>query len=195
MIKKTVFITLIFLTGSLAGCIEDQPAVEEEIINSSAPERMSFSSPMMGDENSSNLDLHEYVSNNSVLLIWVAANCNGCHDWTDIIYEEVENGNISSESVLSIHRYAAFESPNSVENTYGRNATNPVSWPLLLPSEETKIIDLNTGLESEYSIYEAFGNPSTPTLQIMDSTGRLTWTSNTYWASQEVVEEIKDLLK
>ena len=196
MIKKTIFLVFIFLVSSLAGCIaEEQTIVKEEIIESSVPERISFTSPIMGDENNSNLDLHEYVSNNSVLLIWVAANCKGCHDWTDVFAEEVNNGNISNNSILSIHRYAAFESPSSIENVYGKNATNPVSWPLLLPTENTQLFDLDTGLESEYSIYDAFGNPSTPTLQIMDSTGRLTWTSKTYWATEELVEEIKGLLE
>ena len=196
MIRKTIFLVFIFLVSSLVGCIaEDQSIVKEEIIESSVPERISFTSPIMGDENNSNLNLNEYVSNNSVLLIWVAANCKGCHDWTDIFAEEVNNGNISNNSILSIHRYAAFESSSSIENVYGKNATNPVSWPLLLPTENTQLFDLDTGLESEYSIYDAFGNPSTPTLQIMDSTGRLTWTSKTYWATEELVEEIKGLLE
>ena len=195
MIKKEIFIALMFLISSLAGCVEENQLVdEEEIVESSAPERMSFNSPIMGDENNSDLDLQEYVSNGSVLLIWVAANCKGCHDWTDTIVEEVNNGNISNNSVLSIHRYAAFESSTSMENVYGKNATNPVSWPLILPSENTQLFDLDTGLESEYSVYDAFGNPSTPTLQIMDSTGKLTWTSKTYWATEELVEEIKSLL-
>ena len=196
MIRKTIFLVFIFLVSSLAGCIaEEQTIVKEEIIESSVPERISFTSPIMGDENNSNLNLNEYVSNNSVLLIWVAANCKGCHDWTDVFAEEVNNGNISNNSILSIHRYAAFESSSSIENVYGKNATNPVSWPLLLPTENTQLFDLDTGLESEYSIYDAFGNPSTPTLQIMDSTGRLTWTSKTYWATEELVEEIKGLLE
>jgi len=195
MIKKTIFLVFIFLVSSLSGCIaQDQSIVKEEIIESSVPERISFTSPIMGDENNSK-DLNEYVSNNSVLLIWVAANCKGCHDWTDVFAEEVNNGNISNNSILSIHRYAAFESPSSIENVYGKNATNPVSWPLLLPTENTQLFDLDTGLESEYSIYDAFGNPSTPTLQIMDSTGKLTWTSKTYWATEELVEEIKGLLE
>ncbi|MBK64352.1 MAG: hypothetical protein CMB47_02375 [Euryarchaeota archaeon] len=196
MITRTIFLTLIFLTSFLAGCItENQSMVEEEIIEPSAPERMSFTSRVMGDENNSDLDLHDYASNNSVLLIWVAANCKGCHDWTDVLAEEVNNGNISNDSILSIHRYPAFESPSSVENVYGKNSTNPVSWPLLLPSEDTQVYDLDTGLESEYSIYDAFGNPSTPTLQIIDSTGKLTWSSKTYWATEELVDEIKVLLE
>ena len=195
MKNKTIILVLILSINSLAGCTAVEQSINtEEIVESSAPERMSFTSPIMGDENNSNLDLKEYVSNSSVLLIWVAANCKGCHDWTDVFAEEVENGNISNDSILSIHRYAAFESPSSLENVYGKNATNPVSWPLLLPSENTKIIDLDTGLESSYSIYDAFGNPSTPTLQIMDSTGKLTWSSKTYWATEEVVEEVKVLL-
>lgn len=193
--KKTLFIVFLLILTSLGGCIEeDQLIDEEEIIQSSAPERISFTSPIMGDENSSNLDLEDYVSDNSVLLIWVAANCRGCHEWTDVIAEEVNAGNISNTSVLSIHRYASFESPSSLQSVYGDNASNPVSWPLVMPSENTPLLDLDTGLESEYSIYDAFGNPSTPTLQIMDSTGKLTWTSKTYWATEEIVEEIKSLL-
>lgn len=193
--KKTMFIVFLLILTSLGGCIEEGQLIdEEEIIQSSAPERMSFTSPIMGDENNSNLDLEDYVSNNSVLLIWVAANCRGCHDWTDVIAKEVNDGNISNTSVLSIHRYASFENPSSLESVYGDNASNPVSWPLVMPSENTPLIDLDTRLESEYSIYDAFGNPSTPTLQVMDSTGKLTWTSKTYWATEEIVEEIKSIL-
>ena len=57
-----------------------------------------------------------------------------------------------------MHRYASFESPSSIENVYGKNATNPVSWPLLLPTENTQLFDLDTGLESEYSIYDAINS-------------------------------------
>ena len=120
----------------------------------------------------------------------------GCHSWTDIFADEVNNGNISNSSILSIHRYPSFESSSYVEEVYGNheNATNPVSWPLLLPPEETIVIDLDSGLESSYSLYNSFGNPSTPTLQIMDSLGEIIWTSKTYWPTVEVLDEIKELI-
>ena len=139
------------------------------------------------------MDLQEYVSEGPVLLIWVAAGCRGCHSWTDMISDEVESGNITNSSVLSIHRYSSFESPSYVEESYGKNSSNPVSWTLALPQENTPVINLDTGQESQYSIYDSFGNPSTPTLQIMDETGKLIWSSKTYWPTSEIVDEIKNI--
>jgi len=195
--KIAVFISIIIVIGSLSGCIEESQLIDEGgIVAPSSPERMSFISPIMGDENNnSTLNLQEYVADGPVLLIWVAAGCKGCHSWTDLISDEVENGNISNSSVLSIHRYPSFELPSNVEDAYGENGSNPVSWILALPPENTPIIDLDSGQESEYSLYDSFGNPSTPTLQIMDSTGKLIWTSKTYWATADVVDEIKNILK
>ena len=131
-----------------------------------------------------------------MLLIWVAAGCMGCHSWTDIISDEVNNGNISNTSLLSIHRYPSFESVSYVEEVYGNheNATNPVSWPLVLPPEDTSVIDLESRSESTVSFYDSFGYPSTPTLQIMDTFGKIIWTSKTYWPTTEVLEEIKNII-
>ena len=193
---KAYSIILVLLTSLLCGCVSDQQEIIED--NSvTPPERMSFTAPVMSsDSNNSDLILDEYISDNPVLLIWVAAGCMGCHSWTDIFADEVNNGNISNSSILSIHRYPSFESSSYVEEVYGNheNATNPVSWPLLLPPEETVVIDLDSGLESSYSLYNSFGNPSTPTLQIMDSLGEIIWTSKTYWPTVEVLDEIKELI-
>ena len=178
---KAYSIILILLTSMLCGCVsQEQEIIVDDSI--SAPERMSFTAPLMlSDSNNTELTLDEYISDNPVLLIWVAAGCMGCHSWTDIIAEEVNNGNISNSSLLSIHRYPSFESNSYVEEVYGNheNATNPVSWPLVLPPEDTKIIDLDSGLESQLSFYDSFGYPSTPTLQIMDNLGKIIWTSKT----------------
>jgi hypothetical protein len=193
---KAYSIILVLLTSLLCGCVSDQQEIIED--NSvTPPERMSFTAPVMSsDSNNSDLILDEYISDNPVLLIWVAAGCMGCHSWTDFFADEVNNGNISNSSILSIHRYPSFESSSYVEEVYGNheNATNPVSWPLLLPPEETVVIDLDSGLESSYSLYNSFGNPSTPTLQIMDSLGEIIWTSKTYWPTVEVLDEIKELI-
>ena len=193
---KAYSIILILLTSMLCGCVsQEQEIIVDDSI--SAPERMSFTAPLMfSDSNNTELTLDEYISDNPVLLIWVAAGCMGCHSWTDIIAEEVNNGNISNSSLLSIHRYPSFESNSYVEEVYGNheNATNPVSWPLVLPPEDTKIIDLDSGLESQLSFYDSFGYPSTPTLQIMDNLGKIIWTSKTYWPTVEILDEIKDII-
>ena len=193
---KAYSIILILLTSMLCGCVsQEQEIIVDDSI--SAPERMSFTAPLMfSDSNNTELTLDEYISDNPVLLIWVAAGCMGCHSWTDIIAEEVNNGNISNSSLLSIHRYPSFESNSYVEEVYGNheNATNPVSWPLVLPPEDTKIIDLDSGLESQLSFYDSFGYPSTPTLQIMDNLGKIIWTSKTYWPTVEILNEIKNII-
>ena len=193
---KAYSIILILLTSMLCGCVsQEQEIIVDDSI--SAPERMSFTAPLMfSDSNNTELTLDEYISYNPVVLIWVAAGCMGCHSWTDIIAEEVNNGNISNSSLLSIHRYPSFESNSYVEEVYGNheNATNPVSWPLVLPPEDTKIIDLDSGLESQLSFYDSFGYPSTPTLQIMDNLGKIIWTSKTYWPTVEILDEIKNII-
>ena len=193
---KAYSIILILLTSMLCGCVsQEQEIIVDDSI--SAPERMSFTAPLMfSDSNNTELTLDEYISDDPVLLIWVAAGCMGCHSWTDIITEEVNNGNISNSSLLSIHRYPSFESNSYVEEVYGNheNATNPVSWPLVLPPEDTKIIDLDSGLESQLSLYDSFGYPSTPTLQIMDNLGKIIWTSKTYWPTVEILDEIKNII-
>ena len=193
---KAYCIILILLTSMLCGCVsQEQEIVVDDSI--SAPERMSFTAPLMtNDSNITHLILDEYISDNPVLLIWVAAGCMGCHSWTDTIADEVNNGNISNSSLLSIHRYPSFESYSYVEEVYGNheNATNPVSWPLVLPSEDTKVIDLDSGLESQLSFYDSFGYPSTPTLQIMDNLGKIIWTSKTYWPTVEILDEIKNII-
>ena len=193
---KSLAIIFILISSMFCGCIsQEQIVVEEPIISS--PERISFSAPLMTtDSNNSEIILQEYVSDGPVLLIWVAAGCMGCHSWTDLIADEIINENISNSSVLSIHRYPSFESVSYVEEVYGthENATNPVSWPLILPPEDTLVIDLDTGLESEVSLYDSFGYPSTPTLQIMDTSGKIIWSSKTYWPSASVLDEIKNLI-
>ena len=195
---KTLGVIFLLLSSVLAGCIsETQEFIDEEIPSSSPPERMSFTAPLMSNySNNTDLILEEYVSEGPVLLIWVAAGCMGCHSWTDVISDEVNNGNISNTSLLSIHRYPSFESISYVEEVYGNheNATNPVTWPLVLPPEDTSVIDLESRLESPVSFYDSFGYPSTPTLQIMDTFGKIIWTSKTYWPTTEVLEEIKNII-
>lgn len=195
--KSSIFIFFILVSSALSGCISENQSVISEDSTNDLPERLSFSAPIMnGSSNITNFVLEEYVSDGPVLMLWVAAGCMGCHSWTDILVDEVENGNISNSSILSIHRYSSFESQSYVEEVYGnhQNSSNPVHWPLVLPSEETIVYDLDTGYESTFGFYNSFGNPSTPTLQIMNPLGEIIWTYKTYWPTLDVLEEIKSLI-
>ena len=195
--KSSIFIFFIVVSSALSGCISENQSVISEDSTNDLPERLSFSAPIMnGSSNITNFVLEEYVSDGPVLMLWVAAGCMGCHSWTDILVDEVENGNICNSSTLSIHRYSSFESQSYVEEVYGnhQNSSNPVHWPLVLPSEETIVYDLDTGYESTSGFYNSFGNPSTPTLQIMNPLGEIIWTSKTYWPTLDVLEEIKSLI-
>tara|TARA_B100000900_G_scaffold391378_1_gene385956 strand:- start:6534 stop:7124 length:591 start_codon:yes stop_codon:yes gene_type:complete len=194
--KSSLFISIVLLSSLLSGCVAEEEMIQEDSSNE-VPERISFSAPLLnGSSNMSNFVLEDYVSDGPVLMLWVAAGCMGCHSWTDLLSNEVENGNISESSLLSIHRYPSFESEAYVNEVYGsdENSTNPVSWPLVLPTEDTVVYDIETGSESDSSFYNSFGNPSTPTLQIMNTEGEIVWTSRTYWPTSGVLEEIKVLI-
>ena len=62
-------------------------------------------------------------------------------------------------------------------------------WPVLMPVDGATAWDATTGVESEVPLAEAFNNPVTPTLQVLDSEGQLVWQSRTYYPDFSVVEE------
>jgi len=177
--------------------VEDAPSEEENVL-SPVPERMSFTAPTFDRDvdNGSQHDLRT-TFDGPVLMLWVAAGCSGCHDWTAMLQQELEAGNISnSTNIVSVHRYPAFESTNDVRGRYTINNTSTYTpWPLLLPSESTNVIDVETGRMTDVNLYRAFQNPVTPTLQVLDGDGRLVWTSKTYWANTTVLEEALNIME
>ena len=55
-------------------------------------------------------DLLGESGNNSTLILWAAAGCKGCHQWTQMIRECVNNGTIPEDSnIVTVHRYPRFE--------------------------------------------------------------------------------------
>ena len=53
-------------------------------------------------------DLLGESGNNSTLILWAAAGCKGCHQWTQMIRECVDNGTIPEDSnIVTVHRYPA----------------------------------------------------------------------------------------
>jgi hypothetical protein len=75
------------------------------------------------------------------------------------------------------------------------NSSTYTPWPLLLPSQSTTVIDAESGEMTDVGLYRAFEMPVTPTLQVLDSEGRLVWTSKTYWANATVLEEALNIME
>ena len=97
--KSSAFIFIILICSVFSGCISDEQQILEDSSND-IPDRLSFSAPVLnGTSNITNFNLEEYVSEGPVLMLWVAAGCMGCHSWTDLLANEVENGNISNSSL------------------------------------------------------------------------------------------------
>ena len=194
----SVMVLLMMLAGCTAAPVENAVENEEDAVLSPIPERLSFTAPTFDREvdNGSSHDLRQSFDG-PVLMLWVAAGCSGCHDWTDMLRQELEAGNISNTTnIVSVHRYPAFESINDVRERYTTNNTSTSTpWPLLLPSESTNVIDVDTGRMTDVNLYRAFQNPVTPTLQVLDGDGRLVWTSKTYWANATVLEEALNIME
>ena len=174
-----------FLSASLSGCVAPELSIEDIDTEDDSPARISFeASTYYGSNNSSSTaDLQDISNGKDVLVLWVGATCRGCHDWTDMIHSGIANGTIEEGRVITIHRYAAFESEEEVVSTYvSDESEHPSTWPVMLPNEDAGVKNLDTGQTSSQSIYEAFNQPSTPTLQIYRSDGSVDSLDHSYWA-------------
>ena len=190
MIKNRIL--LITILCLLSGCVAPERAIEGSTIDEGSVERLTFQSlTYTWDESSMFSDLNAISGNESTLLLWVGASCRGCHDWTDMLREGIENGSLEGMSVLSIHRYSAFEQTDDVLDRYvGNDSEYPIKWPIMLPSEDVDVINLDSGQVSDSDLYEAFLNPSTPTLQIYNPDGSIVPIDHSYWASWEELQDI-----
>ena len=63
--------------------------------------------------------------------------------------------------------------------------------PLITPSDGDLALNASTGNQTSVTIVEAYNQPVTPTLQIIDSQGYIIWQSATYWADYEVIEKLQ----
>ncbi len=202
MIRAREIVSLMVLLMMLAGCtaapMEEAADTEEEAVLSPVPERLSFVAPTF-DRDVDNGATHDLRNSfdGPVLMLWVAAGCAGCHDWTAMLNEELQAGNVSNTTnIVSVHRYPSFESMDDVRERYtDNNSSTYTPWPLLLPSQSTTVIDAESGEMTDVGLYRAFEMPVTPTLQVLDSEGRLVWTSKTYWANATVLEEALNIME
>ena len=202
MIRAKQIVSLMVLLMMLAGCtaapMEEAADTEEEAVLSPVPERLSFVAPTF-DRDVDNGATHDLRNSfdGPVLMLWVAAGCAGCHDWTAMLNEELQAGNVSNTTnIVSVHRYPSFESMDDVRERYtDNNSSTYTPWPVLLPSQSTTVIDAESGEMTDVGLYRAFEMPVTPTLQVLDSEGRLVWTSKTYWANATVLEEALNIME
>ena len=143
-------------------------------------------------------DLKEELTSKPVLMLWIAAGCSGCHDWTDMLRESINNGSIntSSVSVISMHRWSEVESPAAVMKAFGNddNDSYYTPWPIILPNESSRLTDFETGEATQFSVVEGFGNPVTPTVQLIGQDGIKMWQSKSYWANFTMVQEAMDIV-
>ena len=187
---------LLCLTIVVCGCT----APIQESIQTDVPLQLSFTADTLGrsEDGGSLFDLKEELDSKPVLMLWIAAGCSGCHDWTDMLRESINNGSIntSSVSIISMHRWSEVESPAAVMKAFGNddNESNYTPWPIILPNESSRLTDFETGEKTQFSIVEGFGNPVTPTVQLIGQDGIKMWQSKSYWANFTMVQEAMDVV-
>lgn len=187
---------LLCLTIVVCGCT----APIQESIQTDVPLRLSFTADTLdrSEDGGSLFDLKEELDSKPVLMLWIAAGCSGCHDWTDMLRESINNGSIntSSVSIISMHRWSEVESPAAVMKAFGNddNDSYYTPWPIILPDESSRLTDFETGETTRFSIVEGFGNPVTPTVQLIGQDGIKMWQSKSYWANYTMVQEAMDVV-
>ena len=196
---KTISVILLVVGFSMSGCLswsssEELPApfVEDE-------KRFSFQAATLNrtiDEGAT-FTLHEYADGAPTLLIWVSPACGGCHDWIQDMKQDDVHNRLFENGVkfVSVHRYFQFEDVSDVMQEYGNESSESYNpWPVIVPNENVRAIDLSTGMISDMGIIEAFGTPGTPTLQLIDGDGRMVWESESYYYDEAEVQEIESVV-
>ena len=195
--QPKILTILLCLTIVVCGCT----APVEQSIQTEVPLQLSFTADTLERPEDGGLvfDLKEELASKPVLMLWIAAGCSGCHDWTNMLRESIDNGSIntSSVSVISMHRWSEFESPAAVMNAFGNddNDSYYTPWPIILPNESSRLTDFETGENTQFSVVEGFGNPVTPTVQLIGQDGIKMWQSNSYWANFTMVQEAMDVVE
>ena len=194
--KPSAFIVLLMLCAGLSGCVSDStnPEVEENT------QRYTFTADTLNRsaDGGASFNLAENLQDGPMIVLWVSTGCHGCHDWTDALYAAAENGTLSNDSIVTIHRYPDFESRQSLHNVYGsqNNSTHPTSWPVVIPDDDTPVFDMDTqSLVVGKTVFEAFDYPLSPTLQIFNTHGDIVWTSDEYRPTQFSLNNVVEILQ
>jgi len=189
-------VSLIILIFLIPGCIETQSVIGGE--REEIPLRLAFKAETLdrAEDQGPKFDLKEELKDGPVLMLWVGSSCFGCHDWTNMIRESLENGtlNESTLSIVSVHRWSNLEGAEEVMNAFGEdtNDSSYTPWKIVMADEQTPALEYFSGDDTGFNVYEAYGNPSTPTLQLIGDNGIKMWQSKNYWANSTILQEIWD---
>ena len=187
-------VSLIILIFLIPGCIETQSVIGDE--REEIPLRLAFKADTLdrAEDQGPTFDLKEELKDGPVLMLWVGSSCFGCHDWTNMIRESLENGtlNESTLSIVSVHRWSNLEGAEEVMNAFGEdtNDSSYTPWRIVMANEQTPALEYFSGDDTGFNVYEAYGNPSTPTLQLIGDNGIKMWQSKNYWANSTILQEI-----
>ncbi|MAI04278.1 MAG: hypothetical protein CMA07_01025, partial [Euryarchaeota archaeon] len=93
----------------LPGCTTP-PQVEEteQEDELQIPERLNIVADTAGRDvdRIERMDVLMDANGENTLILWVSTGCSGCHDWTEMIANEMRSGNISNDTrIITIHRY------------------------------------------------------------------------------------------
>ena len=193
MVRRLYFLVVVLIMV-LPGCTT-QPKVEEteQEDEIQIPERLNIVADTAGRDvdRIERMDVLMDANGENTLILWVSTGCSGCHDWTEMIANEMRNGNISNETrIITIHRYPSFESRQEVIDVYATNNSSTESlWPVLLPVKDQPAIDVDKNQETEYDYATAFETPPTPSFTVLDGEGNTIWKNREYWADSSVLSE------
>ena len=122
-------IILVSLCLLVPGCTDPKSLADSE--SDEVPLRLSFTAKTLDrvEDQGSNFDLKSELEKSPVLLLWVGAGCSGCHDWTNMIRESLDNGSLnqSALTVISVHRWDNLEDSEDVMEAFGVD-TNESSY-------------------------------------------------------------------
>ena len=190
--RLTLFVSILILM--IPGCTSPEPITESKVEEeSNIPERLNLIADTAGRDidRYQTMDILADANGENTLILWVSTGCSGCHDWTEMISEEMRNGNISNDTrIITVHRYPSFESRQEVIDVYASNESSTNSlWPVMIPVEDQPAIDVEKNQETDIDYANAFEKPATPSFTILDGDGYTIWKNKEYWADKSVLED------
>ena len=201
MVKLVLVFSILMIPGCVAPQAEPVQESDEDANGSdeiTIPERLNLIADTAGRDidRSPRMDILEDAGGYNTMILWVSSGCSGCHDWTEMIAEEMRSGNISNETrIVTVHRYPSFESRQEVIDVYATENTSTESlWPVLLPVKNQPAIDVEKDNETEFDYATAFESPPTPSFTIIDGEGKTIWKNKEYWYDESVLEEALEYL-
>ena len=198
MQSSRITLIIISLLLVIPGCVapEITPEITQtENIDSddSIPEYLNLIAQTAGRDIDRGDDLNILTDANgaNTMILWVSTGCSGCHDWTEFIANHMRDGNISNDTrIITVHRYPSFETREEVIDVYAsENKTTESLWPVMIPVKDQSAIDAKKNKETNMTYSEAFENPATPSLTILNGEGKTIWKNKTYWANQTVFDD------